>query len=88
MNAILPPAAVTGTLISGKNSPISLSPEPLKRTLNSKAQLMSAQGSRSKIKFMQNLVDGRSPSKSPTPRPKRPESQLRGSIDAQKRMGS
>jgi hypothetical protein len=42
MNAILPPAAVSGTLISGKTSPVSLSPEPLRRTLNSKSNLMSA----------------------------------------------
>ena len=34
MNAILPPSAVTGTLISGKISPVTLSPEPLKRTIN------------------------------------------------------
>jgi hypothetical protein len=37
---------------------------------------------------MQNLIEGRSPSKSPTPRPRRPESQIRGSMDPQKRMGS
>ena len=82
MNAILPPAAQTGTLLTGNTSPVSLSPEPLKRSLHSKAHLSSSNAaSKSKIKFMNE----RTVSKSPTPR--KPDSSMRN-MESQKRLGS
>jgi hypothetical protein len=82
MTAILPPAAHTGTLLSGNISPVSLSPEPLKRSILSKANnLMSAQASKSKIKFLNERPSSRSPT------PRRPETSMR-KIDSNKRLGS
>lgn len=79
MNAILPPAAITGTLLSGNTSPVSLSPEPLKRSIHSKATLMSGNASKSKLKFANEV--GKTSSKSP----RRPDSSMRN-MESHKRL--